>query len=421
MRVQLKWKLTAALMALAVALAGCSPPAQVQSGDLMQGITPQTVQAPDRELLDQGLYGLNDFTWKLLQASAKEDSNLMLSPASVYLALAMALNGAEGETRTAILNALSSAELSPESLSAFSQAYLSEVQADRENYILSIANSLWLRDGFEADPEFLQKNADYFGAAIRSLDFDSPKAPEAINQWVSDATRKTIDQIVDEIDPAVMMYLINAIYFKADWENPFKAASTYPRNFETPSGSKETPFMHGLMTLEVVENDSGKGLLMPYVGGETAMLAVLPGEGISPLDWIQAIDPAAFKALLETGTSKSVDLAFPKFETRYEDNLMNELEALGMGIAFSPGEADFSLMQPSREKTLFISAVQHKTFIRADEKGTEAAAVTSVEVSLTSMPVYDETMIFDRPFIYAIIDMNTGTPLFIGVMSDPTV
>jgi serpin B len=158
---------------------------------------------------------------------------------------------------------------------------------------------------------------------------------------------------------------------------------------------------------------------MPYVNPRMAMLAILPEEGMSPEAWIQAMDSVKFKALMETAASKSIDLAFPKFETRYEDSLLDELEVLGMGKAFVPGEADFSLMQPSRAKDLFISAVQHKTFIRADEKGTEAAAVTSVEVSLTSMPMFDEAISFDRPFVYAILDTETAVPLFIGVLYDP--
>lgn len=413
------FQLTALLLITALLATGCAPPAQ----DLMEGIEPSASagQSASQTLDEAVLKSLNDFTWKLMKALPQDQSNKMLSPVSVYLALAMTLNGADGETRDAMLEALSASDLTPEDINTFAGTYLQHVTADSDAFTLSIANSVWLREGFEADPEFLQKNADYFGAAVRSLDFNSPEAVEAINDWVSEATRETIDKIVEEIDPAVVMYLINAIYFKADWEMQFAAENTSPEPFETPSGSKEVDFMHKLMTLDLVQDGQSKGILMPYVNPRMAMLAVLPEEGMTPEAWIQSMDSETFKALLGTGTSKAIDLAFPKFEARYEDSLVDELEGLGMGKAFMPGEADFSLMQPSRAKDLFISAVQHKTFIRADEKGTEAAAVTSVEVSLTSMPMFDEAIRFDRPFVYMILDTETGTPLFMGVMNDPAI
>jgi len=424
MRIQHKWKLgqlTAVLVGLSLIVTGCGLPVNTSSGtDLMEGVVPKTLEGQTAEQDQAVLDSLNAFTWKLIQAIPEDQENRMISPVSVYLALAMTLNGADSDTRTAMLEALSASDLTPEIVNTFAGNYLKLITTESEGFTLSIANSIWLRDSFEADPDFLQKNADYFGAAVHSLDFNNPDAVKVINNWVSEATRETIDQIVDEIDPAVVMYLINAIYFKADWQSQFSPENTFPQPFETPEGSKESDFMHKLLSLEVVENDLGKGVLLPYVNPRMAMLAILPEEGMSPEAWIQTMDPETFKALMETAASKSVDLSFPKFETRYEDSLLDELEKLGMGNAFVPGEADFSLMQPSRAKDLFISAVQHKTFIRADEKGTEAAAVTSVEASVTSMPMFDEAISFDRPFVYAILDTETATPLFIGVLNDPT-
>ncbi|OPL09557.1 MAG: hypothetical protein AVO33_00235 [delta proteobacterium ML8_F1] len=408
--------LTALLLGATLLITGCSSPAV----DLMEGIEPSP-PAEDSDTLDRAaLKSLNDFTWNLLKASPEDSSNRMLSPVSVYLALAMTLNGAEGETRADMLVALSASDLTPEMINTFARKYLESITPESEEAILSVANSIWLREGFEVDPAFLQKNADYFGAGVRSLDFNAPEAPEIINDWVSEATRETIDEIVKEIDPAVVMYLINAIYFKADWQTQFSSENTYPQPFETPEGSKETDFMHKTLSLETIQDDLGKGILMPYADTGMAMLALLPEGGLSPEGWIKSMDTEGFHALLKTKASKSVDLAFPKFETSYEASLVNELEALGMGSAFDPGKADFSLMQPSRAKDLFISALEHKTFIRADESGTEAAAVTSVEMTLTAAPMIDETMVFDEPFVYAILDTRTGTPLFVGTLYDPT-
>jgi serpin B len=290
----------------------------------------------------------------------------------------------------------------------------------KDGYDLNISNSIWLREGFEADEAFLQKNADAYSAAIRSLDFSSPDAVKAINGWVDEATEGTIEEIVDKIDPDVIMYIINAIYFKADWLTSFSANSTYPKPFMTPSGAVDADFMHNLLSVEMLESGGSRGLLLPYVDPRFAFMAMLPAEGMTPADWISAQSSENFKAMLDARKSSSVELALPKFETRYEDGLKDELETLGMGVAFDSGQADFSLMQTSRERNLYISAVQHKTFIRVDELGTEAAAVTSVEVSVTSMPISDEQMIFDRPFVYGIIDLESGLPIFLGVMNDPT-
>lgn len=419
MKIINRWKfgkLILAVMSLSLILTGCAPAAQ----DLMSGITPSSPQTVPGTLEPDFLESLNTFSWKLMQASADQEGNVMLSPVSVYLALAMTLNGADAQTKTAILEALSAQDMDPEALNQAAGQLMQALIEGKEGYKLNISNSLWLREGFEADPDFLQKNADYFSAAMQSLDFNSDKAPETINRWVSKATEGTIDTIVDKIDPAVVMYLINAIYFKADWQTPFSANNTFPRPFETPDGSKDTDFMHRLMAMEVISSMDGKGILLPYQDPGVAFMAFLPNENISPAEWIQKVDAAAFEGLLANRASKTIDLALPKFETRYEDNLMNELDKLGMGVAFDPGAADFSLMQKSRAKDLFISAVQHKTFIRTDELGTEAAAVTSVEVSVTSMPSFDEQIIFDRPFAYAIVDLETGVPLFVGIMTDPT-
>jgi len=408
--------LTALFLVAVLFVTGCSSP----SADLMTGIDPDPILVEDKDLDHALLKSLNDFSWHLLQTLPEDSKNKMLSPVSVYMALAMTLNGAEDETRTDILKALSASELSPEMINAFAGNYLRSISPQGEAFTLSIANSLWLREGFEADPVFLQRNADHFKAAIRSLDFNAPDAPDVINDWVKEATRETIDEIVKEIDPAVVMYLINTIYFKADWQTHFSPENTYPQPFETPEGSLEADFMHKTLSLELVQDDYGKGVLIPYVDAGTALLALLPGDGLTPEEWLRTMDTQGFQTLLETGESQSIDLALPKFETRYEDDLMNELKSLGMAAAFDPAEADFSLMQPSRAKDLFISAVQHKTFIKVDEAGTEASAATSVEISLTSAPLVTEAMVFDKPFVYAVVDTRTKTPLFIGVLNDPT-
>lgn len=346
----------------------------------------------------------------------------MISPASVYLALAMTLNGADTTTRDAMLATLAAHGLTVEAVNRAARSWITGLNRAGEGTTVSITNSIWFDQDFVPFQPFLQANADYFSAAAHKLDFKDPKTLDVINDWVSQATNGRIEQIIDQIRPDSVMFLINAIYFLADWESPFEKSGTRPQVFLAPEGEVEVDFMHRTGAMNFYQMDRATGIGLPYKDGRFAFFAVLPDEGLDARAWLAGQDPARLFGEITAALNQDpleVDLALPKFESRYEDSLLNELSQLGMEIAFQPDQADFSQMIDSHEKILYIGEVKHKSFVRVDEKGTEAAAATSVEMRVTSMPYSEHQIVFDRPFVYGIMDLETGLPLFAGILEKP--
>jgi serpin B len=283
----------------------------------------------------------------------------------------------------------------------------------------SIANSIWYNKGFQIDGTFLQTNADYYLADARMLDFSSASAPGTINGWVKEKTDGKIDKIVTSIQPDVVMYLINAVWFKADWKTPFKTSGTQPGTFHGPSADTQAKFLNRTGSITYLKSSICEGILMPYSDERFAFVAVMPEGSRSPRQMIADMAPSDLSALLKSGTDEQISLRIPKFETRYEIDLIDPLRQMGMKAAFIPDVADFSLMNSDRQKNLYISGVKQKTYCRVDEKGTEAAAATSVEMTTTAMPLSDMELVFDRPFMYGILDVKTGVPVFLGLMENP--
>jgi serpin B len=409
-----------------LALFGCTA-AKVsgQATDLMTDI-PATEQRAGSSLPDEAARQvINHFSAALFQASADNKGNVMISPASVYLALAMTLNGADGETKAAFLQVLAEQELTVELINEACRDWLSTLNKTGGKTKLAIANSIWYDQNFMPYKPFLQTNANYYAAGVRKLDFKDKGAPEIINNWVKEATEGTIDEIVEFINPDVVMYLINAIYFKSDWQTPFDRNETRNQTFTTPEGVTETPFLHQTARMDYFTGPEASGVVLPYDDGQFAYFALLPDGQMTPREWLARQDSSSLldnlAGMMAQKADFTIELSMPKFESRYEDSLLNELTRLGLGIAFDPNRADFSQMNEEHTRDLFISEVKHKTFVRVDEKGTEAAAVTSVEVAMTAVPLPDKQLTFDRPFIYGIMDLNTGTSLFLGIMENPTI
>ncbi len=412
----------ALLIAVSLIFSGCngrSP--SISARDLMQQVEaaewPDTADLPDSAFIESAAA----FSWHLINLAGRNDAdeNKMISPASVYLALAMTLNGADGETKADMMETLA-AEF--ETADAFNQAarnWLIHLQRQTEDASLHISNAIWYHDEFEADPDFLQTNADYFDADAHQTDFSESQAADLINDWVSEKTEGKIDSIVDSIDPDTVMFLINAIYFNADWQNPFEAELTRDRSFYAADAQIETPFMHRMGATDYLQMETAEGVMLPYADNRFGFVALLPDDALSAEELLQQLDQPKLKQLLENRETKMTDLALPKFESEYETSLKDTLTQLGLSQMFNPAAADFSLMQPSRQKNLYVEDVKHKTYIRVDEKGTEAAAVTSVEMRVTSAPETDHILVFDKPFVYLIIDLDTQLPLFAGTMNKP--
>ncbi|MBP7278221.1 MAG: serine proteinase inhibitor [Tissierellia bacterium] len=404
------------LLIATIVLAGCASP----SGDLMKGIISKNKDRVPESMDIELNQAILNFTWNLFKESSENPGNIMISAPSAYFALAMTLNGAANETKNEMLKALSADNISLEDLNTGLNDWMILISKNRTAKF-SITNSIWLREGFNANKDFLQTNADYYSAYIRSLDFGDASAPDEINKWVKEATNDTIDKIVDEISDDLMMYLINAIYFKGDWKEQFSANKTREMEFNTPSGKLKTDFMNRRGNIDYLKLKDITGVILPYVDEQFAFVGLLPAEDQTPKELINELSALDLMRLLSNKEVKNIELSLPKFESSYEDSLKNELSSLGMEMAFEPYNADFSLMREDLKKDLFISNVKQKTYIKVDEKGTEASAVTSVEVETTSMPPELPKIVFDRPFVYGIIDVETGIPLFIGIMENPSI
>ncbi len=369
------------------------------------------------------LRSLNRFMAGLLQESLTNEGNVLISPLSVFLALTMTVNGAEGKTREAMLDTLASQGVTVDDLNRLSHDLIALLARSADKTTLSIANSIWFDRNFKADKTFLQTNADHFKAGAFKTDFMDPGAKDAINDWIEQETHGLIDEMIKRIDPQTVMMLINTLYFVSDWQTPFDKNLNRQMDFKAPTGDVSAEFMHRVGKMGAFEGAGIHGVVLPYVDPELAYFAFLNEEGVSPREWLATTDRNGLfddlSDLVRQAPEKTVDLFLPKIKTGYEDSLVEELKALGMGIAFDAGLADFSLLSEEREQGLFIMDVKHKTFMRVDEKGTEAAAATVVVIGKTAIEKADLTMTFDRPYVHGVMDLKTGIPLFVGIMENP--
>jgi len=346
--------------------------------------------------------------------------NIFISPASVSLCLAMAYNGADGETKQAMARALEFQGLSLDELNRAFADLKSALENPDPKVQLQIANSLWARRGLTFKPDFIQRTKQFFGAEVTDLNFDDPTAPATINKWVSDKTKGKIQKIVDQISPDSVMFLINAIYFKGAWTKEFIKASTHEDNFTTGAGAqKRLPMMSASGNYRYYENADFQAVSLPYGAGRTSMYIFLPkAAGLASFN--KKLSTANWESWMNQFNEMEGDLSLPRFKIEYEITLNEALKALGMSVAFDGGRANFRGMIESAQN-VYISQVKHKTFAEVNEEGTEAAAVTSTEMRATSAmrPRQKFQMVVDHPFFCAIRDNTTGTVLFMGSITDP--
>lgn len=411
------------LLAAAILIlpAGCGTGGE--GGDVT-GFLPQKVSAEPADHVDQGLIdGNTAFGFGILRNLCENDprKNIFISPASISMALAMTANGASGETLQGMLNAL---HLQGMSLDEMNRAF-AELQSILRNpdpkVELTVANSLWARQGVDFNADFLQRNGDYFAAEISSLDFNDPGAVPAINLWVEQQTGGKIKEIVQApIDPLTVLYLINAIYFNGAWSDEFDPGLTREIPFKLPDGTEKK---HAVMFREgsyrYFQGNDFEAAILPY--GENrriAMTVFLPSPESSLADFYRTLTPENWAAWQLSFREMDGEMGLPRFKFEYEVSLNAILKELGMECAFDPQRADFSGMHPIPPE-LFISDVRHKTYVDVNEEGTEAAAVTSVECRCTSLQPDRFSMIIDRPFFFAITDQKTGAVLFMGAVNEP--
>lgn len=414
----------------AVAAAGCGG-----SGDTTNNFpgrmspTPEAVNRATKSLTTGKAKNVtqaaNAFGFQLFQEVAKKEANknFFLSPTSISIALAMTYNGAEGETKTGMEKTLGLAGLTVREVNDANKDLRTLLASPDKGVTLEIANSLWARQGVEFKREFLGRNEDYYGAKVTALDFTKEEAPDAINVWVSGATREKIKQIVDKVPTDIVMYLVNAVYFKGAWEKPFDPKRTLPREFTLFDGKKkETPFLNQAGEYECMKAEKFEAVRLPYGTGKLGMFVFLPNAGVPVADVVKQMTAKNWDAWLPKMKKLEGSVSIPKFKAEYSVALKDYLVTLGMGDAFDDKKANFTGM--AAEPPLFISSVGHKTFVEVNEEGTEAAAVTDVAVGVTSAPAPPKErleFVANRPFVYAIVDKTTGTVLFLGVMGDPAL
>ena len=388
--------------ALAMALAGCAAGPPSSTGSALPG-NASAALAVD-----------------LYRQLSGEPGNVVVSPASLAGAMAPVALGAQGETRAGIDRAL---HFGPGDPTVAIGADFAALAGRREGARVDIANALWVQAGFALKSAFVGAARRNLGAEVASLDFVQSQAAAArINRWASDNTAGRIPTIVsaDSLGPATRLVVTNAVYLLADWEQPFKAEVTGAASFTGRGGkAMSVRMMHQHDSYRLVARDGVKAIALPYRGGRLEMIAILPDAtgGLPGIERrLDAQWLAALTAALDASAPQAVELALPKLRTESEYQLAGPLTAMGMGKAFSDS-AEFGGIA---DAPLSISEVIQKTFLKIDEKGTEAAAVTAVTIVVTGMQIRPEqTFIADHPFLFLIRDRPTGQILFIGRIEAP--
>ncbi|HIK45396.1 MAG TPA: serpin family protein [Leptolyngbyaceae cyanobacterium M65_K2018_010] len=372
-------------------------------------VDPQLVQA-------QTEFGLALFA-ALRNESPQE--NVLMSPVSIAIALAMAYNGTAGTTQAAMAEALRVQGIDLEPLNHANRTLQESLVNQDPEVELAIANSLWVNQDLPVYPEFITAMQATYGAEVATLDFTQPAAVQRINRWASQQTRDRIPTIVDSIPPDQLLFLINAVYFKGAWSQAFDPNLTTERPFTLADGTEiQPPSMRQQGEYRYLETDQFQAISLPYGNGSLSFDVILPAEGRNLEALYQQLTPANWQLWISQMRPRPGLVQLPRFQFTYEADLIPALKSLGMAIAFSD-QADFSRLT-SLEAA--INQVRHKTFIEVTEVGTEAAAVTSIGIAPTSVPaqpVEPFEMVVDRPFLIAIRDQTTGTLLFLGSVVDP--
>jgi len=385
--------------------------------------TIKTVQLTEKQkqlIQDNNAFGFEFF--KKVNAFSGSDGNLMVSPLSVSMALGMTRNGARGNTLAEMTQTLGFGTLSDQEINESYKYIIGTFSTLDPKVNLSIANSIWYRDNFTVAPGFITVNQEYFNASVTPLDFSNPASVGTINSWVNEKTNQLIPSIIDAIPANAVMYLINAVYFKGQWKYQFEASNTQPQPFYLSGGSEiQAPAMLQRATYPYLAASGFKAIELPYNQGNFTMTVLLPDTDKTVNDVIGQLSVENWASWSSQFSNTDVKLQLPKFRYEYDEkNMKPILSSLGMELAFDSDNADFTGINSAGG--LYISEVKHKTFIETNEQGTEAAAVTSVEVGVTSAGPGDPQPLFmkiDRPFVYFIQEKSSGTILFIGTVMNP--
>jgi serine protease inhibitor len=346
------------------------------------------------------------------------DSNVMISPISAALALAMTYNGADNDTKTAMEVSLRKEGFTAEEINEMYKDLISALVSVDPNVTLNIANSIWYRNTFNVEQDFINTNREFYDAEVQALDFGDPAARDIINGWVEEKTNDKIKDIIKEISPATVMFLINAIYFNGTWTYEFDKDYTSDNDFYLSGGGViQVHTMHLTADIMYAENDLFSAAELFYGDGNYSMVILLPDNGKTVDDIINGLTVDTWDEWTAGFGEAKVSVGLPKFRFEFGDSLNSALTDMGMGVAFDPDQADFSKINPDQQ--IFISMVKQQAYIDVNEEGTEAAAATVVEMELTAIP--DDLIYFtvNRPFLFVIKEKDTNSIIFIGRVMEP--
>ncbi len=354
--------------------------------------------------------------FKGVQATQPAQENLFVSPLSLQMALGMLLNGAEGETAQQITKTLKMEGVSQSDLNQAYKALLEGLPNADPKVEVGLANSIWYRNTFQVESDFLNVLRQSFGAEVAGLNFNDPSAKDKINDWASSKTNGKIPKVIDEIRPEHVLFLMNTLYFKGDWKYKFDPKSTSDAPFRLANDSEKTVKMMSLKeNFKVAHQASYSAVQLPYANGQFNLTLLIPDEGISANQVIDGLSATAWNELRTSLLKEAnVRVGLPRFTLQYEIKLNDALIAMGMPKAFTDA-AELGKINPTAP--LMVNFVKQNTYLGIDEKGTEAAAVTTIGVGVTS--VGPDPYVCNRPFVLLISENTSNTILFMGRIMNP--
>jgi serpin B len=417
---------------LAVALVGCSLLAQLQPpATAAEARSNAPRAAADPAAASEAAAAANAFGLDMYSAlrAGQGNANIVFSPSSIAVALAMARAGARATTADqmdAVMHAFGSDALAS-GINSLDLALNSRSGSFRDfsgtthDLTLTIANAPFAQRDERWEQAYLDALAERFGAGVRLVDYkaNSEAARQQINSWVNDQTNARIPQLLDQgtIDYLTRLVLVNAIYLKAPWSVPFNADATRAGDFtRLDSSTVQAQLMSVGGDFAYAKGDGWQAVELPYIGNKLAMTLILPADFS---DFASTLDATAFAAVTSALAGNEGQVVLPRFDFETKTDLADLLAGMGMPAAFDANQADFSGM--TTQEPLYISRVIHQANISVDEKGTEAAAATAVGMSAGAAPAEPFNISFDRPFIFALRDLDTGAVLFLGQVTDPSL
>jgi len=372
----------------------------------------------------------NDFAFRFFRetvaaAPADKRANAFVSPLSMTVALGMLYNGCSEGAAAEMAAALGVGDLTPEQINAHYQTLMKALLAADPQTTLAIAGSIWARKGFDIKPAFHDVNREFYNAEAQSRDFSLPATVDEINRWCADNTNGKIPKIIAEIPPEMMMYLINAVYFKGRWREPFDKADTREEKFRPAKGpAKRVPMMNlDATSLRQYEDDAVRCIDLPYgndpYGNEAfSMMVMLPARGTTLDEFVASLDGKRYAEIVSGLQWRNTTVAMPRWKQECTFDLSDATRNLGISAIFYGG----SLTGISDDARLSVSGIVQKSFVEVNEEGAEAAAVTGTVIVGASgyRRVKPNPFRADRPFLYLIRERSTGAILFIGRMDNPT-